>query len=171
MWRLYEGGADSHRLAEACYAHGSATKIDGHHPAIELVYEDRDDDVTGYVAGHEFSSRKRLAKVRTLSHDGAALKVVRELRLAYRNTARALDRTSCLTSIAECAGEDGKDEDNMPATRRATWFAPPAVTMRSLHTPIAHGHLASNSSPTSTENPSSYADSALCPRPKAPCSS
>jgi len=83
VWHIYAGGADSHRLAEVRYAYGAKRKIDDHHAAIKLIYQDRSDDATGYVAGHKFDNRKRLAKVQTLSHDGAALKVLRELRLAY----------------------------------------------------------------------------------------
>ena len=103
VWHIYAGGADSHRLSEVRYAYGSKRKIDDHHAAIKLIYQDRSDNMNGYVAGHKFDNRKRLAKVQTLGHDGTALKVVRELRLAYGSMTG--NKTSLLNSITECAGD------------------------------------------------------------------
>ena len=102
VWHIYAGGADSHRLAEVRYAYGSTRGIDDHHAAVKLIYQDRNDGMNGYVAGHKFDNRKRLAKVRTLGHGGTALKVVRELRLAYGSMTD--NKTSLLNSITECAG-------------------------------------------------------------------
>ena len=103
------------------YAYGSERRIDGHHAAIKLIYADRSDDVTGYVAGHAFASRKRLTAAQTLNHDGTALKVVRELRLSYRNTARAADKTSRLVSIT---GVASARTPRRPASRRRTFTWP-----------------------------------------------
>ena len=116
---LYAGGADSHRLEEVRYAYGAKRGIGEHHAAIKLVYEDRADDMTGYVAGHAFASRKRLAKVRTLNHHGGRLRTVRELRLAYGGMGG--NRTSRLASVTECAG-DGAAAACKPATT-FTWPA------------------------------------------------
>ena len=119
IWHLYAGDADSHRLEEVRYAYGSQTKIDAHHAAVKLIYADRDDDATGHVAGHAFSNRKRLAKVQTISHDGTALAVVRELRLAYGGMNG--NKVSRLTSISECAGAAAA-----AACKPATTFTWPA---------------------------------------------
>ena len=119
VWHIYSGGANSHRLAEVRYAYGSKRGINDHHAAIKLIYQDRNDDVTGYVAGHKFTSGKRLAKAQTLSHDGTALKAVRELRLAYGGMGG--NKVSRLTSITECAG-DGATAACKPATT-FTWPA------------------------------------------------
>ena len=116
---LYAGGADSHRLEEVRYAYGAKRNIGEHHAAVKLIYEDRDDDMTGYVAGHAFASRKRLAKVRTLNHHGGGLRTVRELRLAYGGMGG--NRTSRLASVTECAG-DGAAAACKPATT-FTWPA------------------------------------------------
>ena len=119
VWHLYAGGSDSHRLTEVRYAYGSKRGIGEHHAAIKLAYADRADDMSGYVAGHAFASRKRLAKVQTLNHHGSALQVVRELRLAYG--VMGGNQTSLLTSITECAGDAAA-----AACKPATTFAWPA---------------------------------------------
>ncbi|MYK82115.1 MAG: hypothetical protein F4024_05985, partial [Gammaproteobacteria bacterium] len=119
VWHIYSGGANSHRLAEVRYAYGSKRGINDHHAAVKLIYQDRNDDTTGYVAGHKFTSGKRLAKAQTLSHDGTALKAVRELRLAYGGMGG--NKVSRLTSITECAG-DGATAACKPATT-FTWPA------------------------------------------------
>ena len=124
VWYVYAGGADSHRLVEVRYAYGSQRKTTDHHAKIEFVYEDRADDITGYVAGHRFANRKRLRAVRTHSQVGTALEVLRELRLGYRSTARAVDRTSRLVSMTECVGTAVTD-----ACLPATTFAWPSRTV------------------------------------------
>ena len=125
VWHIYSGGANSHRLAEVRYAYGSKRGVNDHHAAIKLIYQDRNDDVTGYVAGHRFTSGKRLAKAQTLSHDGTALKAVRELRLAYGGMGG--NKVSRLASITECAGEDRKENGKVVAAacKPATTFAWP----------------------------------------------
>ena len=123
VWYLYSGDADSHRLTEVRYGYGSSAGPNNHHAAIELVYEDRDDDISGYVAGHEFASRKRLRAIQTQNHHGAALAVVRELRLGYRNTASSDDKTSRLVSVTECTSDD-----SAAACREPTKFSWPANT-------------------------------------------
>ena len=104
IWYLYANDADGHRLTGVRYAYGAERAIGDHHAWIEFVYEDREDDATGYVAGHAFASRKRLDKVRTHNHHGTALTLLREIRLSYRDVRSSLDKTSRLTQVQECTG-------------------------------------------------------------------
>src|SRR5690606_14979687 len=100
IWFLYGNDGDGHRIQEVRYAYGNSAGPTGNGARIEFSYDTtaRSDPIAGYVAGHAFTTRKRLTAVK--SYNGTAL--LRQYNLSYR-AANPGDRLSRLESIEECS--------------------------------------------------------------------
>ena len=80
IWFIYES-TGGHSIREVRYAYGSANGPGGYHARVVFTYQqNRDDPIGGYVAGHRFTTSKRLSSV--TSYNGST--ALRTYNLGYR---------------------------------------------------------------------------------------
>ncbi len=108
----YDDDSAGHRISYIRYAFGANTSWTAHAARIEFTYAERPDDISGYVAGYQFKTSKRLSAVK--SYSGATL--LREYKLTYKTG--GVNALSKLASIQECVGSNC-----LPATN-FTWAEP-----------------------------------------------
>jgi len=104
IWFDYENDADGQRIGTIYWAFGSNTgPVTGYGARLIFDYADRSDKRTGYVAGVELSSNKRLSAIRSYNVVGSEA-LIRQYNLAYNEGITVSDKLSRLTSIQECVG-------------------------------------------------------------------
>jgi hypothetical protein len=115
---VYHDDVNGHRIKEINYGFGNAASAGAR---ISFVWASRDDDLKGYVAGHEFRTERRLARieVRGRGSDGV-LALVRAYHLGYGASSSDAP-LSRLLSVQEC--NDSAATVCYPATAFA-WTIP-----------------------------------------------
>lgn len=94
----YIDDTSGQRIDEISYAYGSGSTRNAY---VEFVYEDRADDLNGYVADEDFFTKKRVDKIIV-----GGTSALREYRLFYDESgygSNSNDELSRLTSIQDCA--------------------------------------------------------------------
>ncbi|WP_185236280.1 chitinase N-terminal domain-containing protein [Teredinibacter franksiae] len=95
----YYNDADGQRLEEINFAYGN-----GSSPGAQIAfeYDPRDDIISGYVAGYEKRTAKRLKNIKSYSNE----QLLREYKLSYDTGTAATDndKLSRISEIQECVG-------------------------------------------------------------------
>ena len=105
MLYRYYNDVDGQRIKGIRYAYGSGATAATHQAYLRFWYEDRDDDLTSYVAGRKFAAGKRLQRVESHNRVGGAWHNLRSYKIAYKPLGTGvLDKTSKAASIEECVG-------------------------------------------------------------------
>lgn len=91
----YLDDTGGHRIDRIKYAYGLGSSHSAH---VDFLYEARDDDISGYVAGYEFINNRRLKTIKSYNGTNA----VRQYNLAYASVSSSNNKTSRLTSLEEC---------------------------------------------------------------------
>lgn len=91
----YADDANGHRISQIKYAYGVSNNHNAH---LDFLYEGRDDDISGYVAGYEFKNTQRLKTIKSYNGTNA----VRQYNLAYSSVSSSNNKTSRLNSLEEC---------------------------------------------------------------------
>jgi len=96
----YLNDSNGQRIDRIYYAFGSSANGSST-TYLDFDYAERDDDISGYVAGHEFKTTQRLTKVKSIN-DG---NIIREYNLTYKTTptGSTANKQSKLQSIQECS--------------------------------------------------------------------
>ena len=99
----YEGSTGEQRIKTIGYAFEALEATSISHAKASIVFDygtsNREDIISGYVAGHEFTTSKRLEKI--ITRNGRF--TMREYQLRYEETTVARDSLSRLIEIKECA--------------------------------------------------------------------
>jgi len=93
----YADDSNGQRLTKAKYAYGTGSTEGAY---LEFVYENRPDDISGFVAGYSVKTGQRLKTIK--SYNGANL--IRQYNLAYLDVSGSDNSLSRLESVQECAG-------------------------------------------------------------------
>ncbi|MYH15152.1 MAG: hypothetical protein F4149_08235, partial [Gammaproteobacteria bacterium] len=136
IWYQYVNDANGQRIDEVRWAYGSSAGPTGYHARLEFDYEDRNDDVTRYVAGQKVVMAKRLqtVKLRNKPVSGATEALLQTIRLRYKSIASLQDETSRLESLEDCAGSNCLPKTTFEWPARASSYqatAQPKVSLKS----------------------------------------
>ncbi|WP_179957848.1 FG-GAP-like repeat-containing protein [Exilibacterium tricleocarpae] len=99
IWFFYANDVAGQRISEVRYAYGANAGPANYGARIVFDYENRPDTIRGYVAGHAFTTARRLNTI-TSYNLGT---VIRTYQLGYEAT-NSVNSTSRLNSVQECLG-------------------------------------------------------------------
>ena len=145
IWYQYVNDADGQRIDEVRWAYGgSAGPASGYHARLEFDYENRNDDVTRYLAGQKVVMTKRLqtVKLRNKPVSGASEALLQTIRLRYKSIASLQDETSRLESLEDCAGSNCLPRTTFEWPARASGYQATAQTEVNLRSGSDRGLLA-----------------------------
>ncbi len=123
----YLNDAGGHRISTIYYAYGETVNTASYtapgSTTTKLVFhygaQDRADIISGYLAGHRFTTRKRMTAIESVN-EGVT---VRQYNLSYENppAGNAGNKTSRLASVQECRSGSS---DCLPAVTTFDWQTP-----------------------------------------------
>lgn len=123
----YLDDTDGHRIDRIKYAYGLNSSHGAH---IDFLYEGRDDDISGYVAGYEFKNTQRLKTIKSYNGTNA----VRQYNLAYASVSSSNNKTSRLDSIEECIAASCLPKTEFTWSMPQTGFASSPASTQTLST-------------------------------------
>ncbi len=96
----YIKDADGQRIDNIAFAYGDSSLSGAH---VKFEYDDREDSISGYVAGYGYKTGKRLSKIK--SYNGT--QELRTYTLTYNQSSAATtdDKLSRVNKIQECVGD------------------------------------------------------------------
>jgi RHS repeat-associated protein len=101
---VYEGSlSEGARIKEIYYAYGANKNISNYNARLVFTYENRNDWLSGYLAGYSFANTRRLKKI--TGYNGS--QVFREYTLNYDYAPAPTGSYSRLKSVQECADSAG----------------------------------------------------------------
>jgi RHS repeat-associated protein len=112
----YIDDTGGHRIDRIKYAYGLGSSHGAH---VDFLYEARDDDISGYVAGYQFVNNRRLKTIKSYNGTNA----VREYNLVYASVTSSNNKTSRLDSIEECIAANCLPKTDFTWSMPQTGFA------------------------------------------------